>query len=130
MATRQDIQPDRSYSTGEVAHFMGYTDGYVRRLIRDNRIASSKPSGPTGQHRVTGAEIIRVMATMETSGHLPSTGSRDEPADVIVVDDEAAEKVFGTDPPAPPPADISPPDQDFSDLSLYEQMQRRFPENN
>ena len=121
----QDITPGKSYSTIEAAFFIGFTDGYVRKLIRDGRIAASKPNG--GQYRITGAEITRVMQNMETKGHVPPSGTGGEPASEIHVSQEAADRIFNNEPADS--KDISTPDQAVAndwDLSLYEQMQRKY----
>ncbi len=50
----QQIDGNSSYSIKQVGFYLGLSDSWVRRLIKDGRINATKPTG--GQFRITGAE--------------------------------------------------------------------------
>jgi len=120
--TQELIEPGKAYTTTQAGFFLGYTENYIRRLIKQGRIIATKPTG--GQHRIKGAEVQRILGGMEEVGRFPPIPI-DQPADEIHVTEEQAARIFGTqrrtagDPP-------KPPTEDEEGTSLYEQMVRKY----
>ena len=120
----QEISANASYSTKEAGYYLGFSESYVRRLIKNGRLTATKPGG--GQHRIRGAEINRLLHGMATDGRVPPN-NHDNVPDEIHVSDEAAGMIFSSSPP--PGRDISPPDQQVTEdeaSSIYEIMQRKY----
>jgi len=121
-----DITATASYSTKETGYYLGFSESYVRRLIKNGRLNATKPGG--GQHRIRGSEINRLLEGLATEGRVPPN-THDNIPDEIHVSDAAAQQIFNSSPP--PGQDISPPDQQVSgdeDASIYEIMQRKYGE--
>jgi len=120
-----DITAGASYSTKEAGYYLGFSESYVRRLIKNGRLNATKPGG--GQHRIRGSEITRLLEGLATEGRVPPN-NHDNIPDEIHVSDAAAQQIFNS--PPPPGQDISPPDQQITEdnASIYEIMQRKYGE--
>ena len=120
----QIIEPGKAYTTTQAGFFLGFTENYIRRLIRHGRIIATKPMG--GHHRITGEEVQRILDGLQGQGRVPPIPI-DEPADVIHVTEEQAARIFDNPPrtaaePPKPPTEIEVEEG----ASLYEQMVRKY----
>jgi len=122
--TQQFIEPGKAYTTTQYGYFLGFTENYIRRLIRHGRIIATKPMG--GHHRINGEEIQRILDGLQGQGRVPAV-PLDEPADVIHVTEEQATRIFGG-PPKPTADPPKPPTEDEGGASLYEQLVRKYGE--
>jgi excisionase family DNA binding protein len=122
--TQQIIEPGKAYTTTQAGYFLGFTENYIRRLIRHGRIIATKPTG--GHHRITGEEIQRILDGLQGQGRVPAIRI-DEPADVIFVTEEQAARIFGGPPNTS--MDLSEqPTEEEGDGSIYDYMVRKFGE--
>ncbi len=120
--TQQIIEPGKAYSTTQAGFFLGFTENYIRRLIRHGRIIATKPKG--GHHRVTGEEIQHILDRILGRGSV-SAVPINQPADVIHVTAEQAAGIFG-EPPRPAADSPKPPTEEEDDGSIYSLMRRRY----
>ena len=120
--TQEIIEPAKAYTTTQAGYFLGFTENYIRRLIRHGRIIATKPMG--GHHRITGVEIQRILDGLLGQGRVPGIPI-DEPDDVIHVTEDQAARVFDN-PPRPAADPPQPPTEEEDDGSIYSLMRRRY----
>ena len=116
------IEPGKAYTTTQAGYFLGFTENYIRRLIKHGRIVATKPMG--GHHRITGEEVQRILDGLLGQGRV-SAILIDEPADEIHVTEEQAARVFDN-PPRPAADPPQPPTEEEDDGSIYSLMRRRY----
>ena len=121
--TQEIIEPAKAYTTTQAGYFLGFTENYIRRLIRHGRIIATKPMG--GHHRITGEEVQRILDGLEGGGRVPRAPT-DQPADVHVTEEQTARMFSNAHRPAEDPP--KPPAEEEEGLSLYEQMVRKYGE--
>ena len=122
--TQEIIEPGKAYTTTQAGFYLGYTENYIRRLIKAGRIIATKPTG--GQLRITGEEVQRILAGVEWEGRVPPHPT-DQSADEIIVTEEQAARIFGGKPrtAGDPPM---PPTEDEEGTSIYDLMRRKYGE--
>ena len=59
---RNNINTTKSYTVLDVAHCVGWTTIWLRRLIREGRVKAFRPNGH--EWRVPGEEVKRICETL------------------------------------------------------------------
>lgn len=77
---RQHIDRTRSYTVADVAHCVGWTPKWLRKLIHEGRVHAFRPNGH--EWRVPGDEVQRILATLEHQGGLPPRKSALDEANI------------------------------------------------
>ena len=60
----------------DVAHCVGWTTIWLRRLIREGRVKAFRPNGH--EWRIPGEEVKRICETLEYQGRLPKASVPDQ----------------------------------------------------
>lgn len=88
---RHNIDPTTSYSVLDVAHLVGWTPRWLRQLIREGKVQAFRPNGH--EYRVHGAEVKRLLETLERHGSLPRLPSPLDNAREIPISAEQLQKI-------------------------------------
>ena len=122
--TQEIIELGKAYTTTQAGFFLGFTENYIRRLIRHGRIIATKPMG--GHHRITGEEVQRILDGLEGGGRVPGVPI-DQPTNEIYVTEEQAAPIF-SEPPRPAADPPEPQTEEEDDGSIYSLMRRMYGE--
>ena len=73
---RNNINTTKSYTVLDVAHCVGWTTIWLRRLIREGRVKAFRPNGH--EWRIPGEEVKRICETLKYRGRLPKASVPDQ----------------------------------------------------
>lgn len=75
-----NINPNASYTVPDVAQAVGWSNGWLRKLIKEGRVTAIRPNGH--EYRISGKEVSRIMQDLDAGGRIAPKRGAIRPEDV------------------------------------------------